>query len=126
MRIGELARRSGVSIRSLRYYEEQRLLSPMRLPSGYRVYEEADVVLVQRIQALLAAGLSTRKIEHILPCLQQHDDGLALACSDFYDELVAERDELLARIDTLRTSVDALQMVIAASPGPAVSSRDGA
>lgn len=121
MRIGELSKRSDVSIRSLRYYEEQRLLHPTRLPSGYRVYEEPDVIRVQRIQALLAAGLSTRKIEHILPCLAQHDDGLVLACSDLYGELVAERDELLGRIDTLRASVDALESVISASPTPSVA-----
>ncbi len=121
MRIGELSKRSGVSIRSLRYYEEQRLLTPARLPSGYRVYEEGDVVRVQRIQALLAAGLSTRKIEHILPCLTQHDDGIALSCGDLYDELVTERDELLGRIDLLRTSVEALESVISASPKPATT-----
>lgn len=118
MRIGELSKRAGVSIRSLRYYEEQNLLHPTRLPSGYRIYDETDVLLVQRIQALLAAGLSTRKIKHVLPCLAQHDDGLALSCSDLYSELVAERDEMLARIDTLRTSVESLNMVITASPKP--------
>lgn len=116
MKIGELSRRAGVSIRSLRYYEEQALLRPERLPSGYRVYDESDVVVVQRIQALLAAGLSSRKIERILPCLRQHDDGLALSCSDLYDVLVTERDEMLERIGTLRTSVEALESVIAASP----------
>ncbi|MDI9900330.1 MerR family transcriptional regulator [Rhodococcus sp. IEGM 1409] len=124
MRIGELSRRSGVSIRSLRYYEEQRLLSPTRLPSGYRVYDDADVTQVQRIQALLAAGLSTRKIEHILPCLAQHTDGVALSCSDLYDELVAERDELLTRIETLRASVEALETVISASPRPVAVHHD--
>ncbi|MBE8526502.1 MerR family transcriptional regulator [Amycolatopsis sp. H6(2020)] len=118
MRIGELSKRSGVSIRSLRYYEEQRLLHPARLPSGYRVYESSDVIRVQRVQALLAAGLSTRKIGHILPCLTQHDDGIALSCGDLYGELVAERNELIDRIDMLRASVDALETVIAASPRP--------
>ncbi|QIV86092.1 MerR family transcriptional regulator [Glutamicibacter mishrai] len=116
MKIGELSRRAGVSIRSLRYYEEQALLTPERLPSGYRVYDESDVVIVQQIQALLAAGLSTRKIEHILPCLRQHDDALALSCSDLYGVLVSERNDMLERIETLRTSVDALESVIAASP----------
>lgn len=120
MRIGELSRRSGASVRSLRYYEEQSLLAPTRLPSGYRVYDESDVLRVRRIQALLAAGLGTRKIEHILPCLAQHEDGIALSCGDLYHELVAERDELLDRIDALRTSVEALEAVISASPKPAV------
>ncbi|WP_029089185.1 MerR family transcriptional regulator [Brevibacterium album] len=118
MRIGELAERSGVSIRSLRYYEEQHLLTPARLPSGYRVYDEPDVLRVRRIQVLLAAGLSTRRIVRVLPCLTQHDGGLALSCGDLYNELVAERDELLARMDALRASAAALDAVISASPRP--------
>ncbi|MFC0673793.1 MerR family transcriptional regulator [Brachybacterium hainanense] len=118
MRIGELSRRTGVSIRSLRYYEEQGLLQPERLPSGYRVYEEADGLRVRRIQALLAAGLGTRMIGHILPCLAQHEDGIALSCGDLYDELLAERDELLEHIGRLRASVDALEVVLTASPRP--------
>ena len=43
MRIGELSRRTGVPERLLRYYEEQDLLHPQRLPSGYREYTEEDV-----------------------------------------------------------------------------------
>ncbi|MFT3691235.1 MerR family transcriptional regulator [Paenirhodobacter sp.] len=116
MRIGELSRRTGVSIRSLRYYEEQHLLRPERLTSGYRVYGDADVVRVQRIQALLAAGLSTQKIERILPCMMQHRDGLRLSCADLRAELEAERKALLDRIATLRASVTALSAIIEASP----------
>lgn len=121
MRIGELSQRSGVSIRSLRYYEEQGLLHPDRLPSGYRIYAEGDVRRVARIRALLSAGLSTGTIEHVLPCLTQHADGIALSCSDLYDELIAERDVLQERIDTLRSSVEALDSVITASPAPTAS-----
>lgn len=40
MRIGELARRTGVSVRALRYYEEQGLLVPARAANGYREYTE--------------------------------------------------------------------------------------
>lgn len=104
MRIGELSRRTGVSIRSLRYYNEQNLLHPERLASGYRTYADTDVVRVQRIQALLEAGLSTHKIWRILPCMMQHRDGLRLSCSDLYDELVAERKNLVDHIATLRAS----------------------
>lgn len=43
MKIGELGRRAGVSTRTLRYYEEQGLLEPTRLPNGYRSYDEKDV-----------------------------------------------------------------------------------
>ncbi|ALG86421.1 MerR family transcriptional regulator [Gordonia phthalatica] len=115
MRTGELARQSGVSVRSIRYYKEQGLLHPERLPSGYRVFTADDVVAVQRIQSLLAAGLSTQKIERVLPCLRLHD-GLGLTCPDLLSTLVAERDGMLQRIDALRASVDALESVISASP----------
>jgi DNA-binding transcriptional MerR regulator len=120
MRIGELSRQTGVSIRSLRYYEEQNLLHPERLLSGYRVFDESDIDRVRRIQVLLSAGLSTHKIEYVLPCLGQHEgDRVGLTCPDLYDDLVAERDDLLDRIDALQASVTALDAVIAASPRPA-------
>lgn len=116
MQIGELSDRTGVSIRSLRYYEEQGLLSPERTPAGYRRFAEDDVTTVRRIGSLLAAGLGTRKIVRILPCLTQHDAGLGLTCPDLYTDLVAERRTLVDQIAALQESVDALDSVIEASP----------
>jgi DNA-binding transcriptional MerR regulator len=66
--IGELARRTGVSERLLRYYENRGLLSSRRLANGYRDYGEAAVQTVARIRVLLAAGLPTRVIRQVLPC----------------------------------------------------------
>ena len=60
MRIGELAEKSGVSVRSLRYYEEQSLLHSSRSESGQRLYLAAAVGRVILIQRLYAAGLSSR------------------------------------------------------------------
>ncbi|MBA2949805.1 MerR family DNA-binding transcriptional regulator [Streptomyces himalayensis] len=58
MRIGELARRTAVSERSLRYYEQQGLLSSRRTPGGHREYDESAVDRVIRIQEpLLVAEL---------------------------------------------------------------------
>ncbi len=70
MRIGELSRRTGVSERLLRYYEEQGLLHPYRRPSGYREYQEGDVEVVRRIRTLLSAGLPTVLIAEVLPCMR--------------------------------------------------------
>ncbi|UZJ29906.1 MerR family transcriptional regulator [Streptomyces endophytica] len=71
MRIGELARRTGVSARVLRYYEQQGLLSAERDANGYRRYcgEEA-VESVRRVREMLAAGLNTDEIRGLLPCAQ--------------------------------------------------------
>ncbi|TVU59258.1 MerR family DNA-binding transcriptional regulator [Paenarthrobacter nitroguajacolicus] len=38
MRIGELSTRTGVSVRSLRYYEQQLLVEPQRTSAGHRIY----------------------------------------------------------------------------------------
>ncbi|MFC7730192.1 MerR family transcriptional regulator [Actinomadura keratinilytica] len=77
MRIGELARRTGVSTRSLRYYEEQGLLVPDRTPGGQRDYPEQAVDRVIRIQELYAAGLHSKKIAELLPCMRDADGGPA-------------------------------------------------
>ncbi|MFE5797193.1 MerR family transcriptional regulator [Streptomyces sp. NPDC056503] len=98
MRIGELARRSGVSERSLRYYETQDLLRSERTPGGQRRYGEWAVDRVVRIQALYAAGLNSRKIAQLLPCMRDADGAPSdIATPRLLDELATER----ARIDTL-------------------------
>ncbi|MGX5359851.1 MerR family transcriptional regulator [Kocuria sp. KH4] len=69
MRIGELAEATGVSARSLRYYEDQGLLRAHRTPAGHRRYTPGDVDRVVQIQQLYAAGLCSRVISELLPCL---------------------------------------------------------
>jgi DNA-binding transcriptional MerR regulator len=68
MRISEVSRRTGVSIRSLRYYEHKRLLCARRLSNGYRDLDEETIERVQTIQMYLGLGLTTEQIEEILAC----------------------------------------------------------
>ncbi|MFI2184337.1 MerR family transcriptional regulator [Streptomyces sioyaensis] len=111
MRIGELAKRTGVPARLLRYYEEQGLLSPQREENGYRFYCENSVARVQQIRGLLDVGLSTRTIRDFLPCLGQ-SGGTALAPSCATPEVATalqeEAERIQARIDSLTQSRDAL------------------
>ena len=116
MRIGELASRTGVSERSLRYYEEQGLLAPGRTPSGYRVYVESDVDVVRHVQMLLAAGLNTAFIREVLPCMVDTGDGLAPGCPELLPHLRNERDRITIAIDGLATARTLLDEVIAATP----------
>ncbi|ROR91100.1 MerR family transcriptional regulator [Nocardioides aurantiacus] len=67
MRIGELAERSGVSARSLRYYEQHGLLSPRRNRAGHRTYVASDVDRVVEIQELFAAGFCSAGVREVLP-----------------------------------------------------------
>jgi DNA-binding transcriptional MerR regulator len=66
MRIGELARQSGTSARSIRYYEQQGLMVARRHANGYRDYDEADLRLVGEIRSLLVNGFD---LEEIRPCV---------------------------------------------------------
>ncbi|WP_280234722.1 MerR family transcriptional regulator [Nocardia cyriacigeorgica] len=104
MRIGELAKRTGVSERSLRYYEEQGLLVSGRTRGGHRDYPETAVDRVIHIQELYAAGLSSKKIFQILPCMRDAD---GRANERATPDLVAELEIERARID--RTITDLLR-----------------
>ena len=115
MRIGELSRRTGVSARLLRYYEEQGLLMPIRRPSGYREFASDDVERVRRIRVLLAAGLSTARIAYALGGLCSDGDRL-VPCSGLVSELERERTRIDEAILALRTSRRVLDGVISAAP----------
>ncbi|MET4924716.1 MerR family transcriptional regulator [Streptomyces sp. PSRA5] len=110
MRVGELAARTGVSVRALRYYEEQNLLSAERSPSGQRHYPGSAVDRVRLIQQLYAAGLSSRTIVELMPCVI---DGQATPA--LLERLAAEREQVDRRIVDLMHVRDRLGSVITAA-----------
>ncbi|GAA4232902.1 MerR family transcriptional regulator [Actinomadura meridiana] len=114
MRIGDLADQTGVNRRLLRYYEEQGLLRPTRLPNGYRQYSESDVDAVRHIRALLDAGLPTAVIAQLLDCV--HDDGGRLIpspCPGMVTHLRRERARISQTISQLQGSQQALDSWLA-------------
>lgn len=115
MRIGELARAVGVSVRSLRYYEQHGLLEPVRSAGGHRAYRPADVDQVRRVRILLAAGIPVATIAELLPCMDERDGTLASGCPELTDELLAERARISAALGDLHAARDALDAVLAAS-----------
>ncbi len=68
LRIETVAQRTGLTKRTIRYYEEIGLLSPSgRSEGGYRLFDEADVARLQRICALKdSAGLSLAEVSELL------------------------------------------------------------
>ncbi|MFI9155183.1 MerR family transcriptional regulator [Streptomyces sp. NPDC053367] len=113
MRIGELARRSGVSERSLRYYEAQGLLRAERTPGGHREYGDWAVDRVVRIQTLYAAGLNSRTIAQLLPCMRDTDGRPnEVATPELVHKLAAERARIDRLITDLMRSRDVLDEVI--------------
>ena len=69
MRIGDLARETGASVRSLRYYEEQGLLTAARTSRGQRTYGEDAVARVRLLRQLYNAGLTSTTIATVMPCV---------------------------------------------------------
>ncbi|KUN29790.1 MerR family transcriptional regulator [Streptomyces antibioticus] len=108
LRIGEVARGAGVSVRAVRYYEQQGLLTAERSPAGQRLYRKDAIERVRFFQQMYAAGLTSRRIAELLPCWNAgHTDAGQRAM------LREERRRLQAKIDELQAARDRLDEVIA-------------
>ena len=71
MKVGDLAKQTGVSVRTLHYYDEIGLLSPSgRTETGYRLYAKDDIIRLQQIVSLREIGLS---LDEIRGCLEQRN-----------------------------------------------------
>jgi DNA-binding transcriptional MerR regulator len=69
MKVGVLARQTGISVRALHYYDEIELLSPSRrTDAGHRLYTAGDIVRLQQIRSLQQLGLSLEEIRACLMC----------------------------------------------------------
>jgi DNA-binding transcriptional MerR regulator len=67
LRIGQLAKRTGVSPELLRAWEQRyRLLQPTRTTGGFRLYSAADEARVQRMQRLVADGLAAAQAARLV------------------------------------------------------------
>jgi MerR family transcriptional regulator, redox-sensitive transcriptional activator SoxR len=108
MRIGELAAKTGVSVRALRYYEEQHLLASSRSGSGQRHYADSAVERVDLIQQLYAAGLPSKTITELLPCVETGE-----VTPELLARLSAEHERIEKKIDSLVGTRDRLGKIIA-------------
>lgn len=113
MKIGEVARRAGVSTRALRYYEEQGLLASERTLSGQRTYPESAVERVRLIQQLYTAGLPSRAIAQLMPSIDAGE-----ADPEVFELMASERRRITAAMDDLAAARDALDRMIDISNNP--------
>jgi DNA-binding transcriptional MerR regulator len=106
MRIGALSEASGVSARSLRYYEQNGLIRSERTPGGWRDFDESMVERVVVIQHLFAAGLSSATINELLPCLEappaERTGRLEQLLAQECERLETKRRDIDRELDTLR------------------------
>lgn len=112
--VGELARATGVSVRSLHHYDRIGLLTAeQRTASGHRRYTERDLRRLYRIRALRGLGLGLSQIAAVLA--GQGDDlaglrDLLAAQLRGLDEQAARMAELRGRIGGLLAQLDARQV----------------
>ena len=113
MRIGDIAHRAGVSTRALRYYEEQGLLTSERTMAGQRVYAESAVERVRLIQQFFTAGIASRTILQLLPCVET-----GTSSPEVFEILAAERTRITDAMADLAAAGDALDRMIAIARHP--------
>lgn len=98
MRIGEVSRRSGVSPRSLRYYEQLGLIDSERESNGYRRYDGVAVERAVVIHMLFEMDFSREIVTSVLACT---GDAPAEAHDALAVQLARVREDLSTRIETL-------------------------
>ena len=119
MKIGELAKATGLTTKTIRYYELHRLLEdPERTKSGYRMYGEDDVERLEFVKKAKRLGLSLEEIREILilheqsqaPCVHvlalldrklEHVDDTIRELEEFRRELMRLRVESQVRLEQL-------------------------
>jgi DNA-binding transcriptional MerR regulator len=110
--VGGLARRCGLTVRTLHHYDAIGLLKPsLRSDAGYRLYDRADVERLHRIQALRQLGLSLADIGTALSGPEQ-------PLAEVIDRQIAQLDQELAQATRLRGRLVALRGQLAAGQSP--------
>ena len=114
MTVGELAKKMGVTIRTLQYYDKEGLLSPSaESEGGRRLYTDKDIVLLHQILSLKSLGFSLKDIKSRLISLKTPDD-VAEALTEQADVLRKNMEQLkdsLVAIEQLKAEVLQIQTV---------------
>jgi DNA-binding transcriptional MerR regulator len=107
LKIGEVARRSGVGIEALRFYERQGLLGrPERTASGYRLYDESVLEQLEFIRRAQALGFSLAEIARITAESHAGRSPCAVVRA-IVRERLAELDARLAELERYRSELAA-------------------
>lgn len=102
MQIGEVAERIGLSLRTIRYYEEVGLVTPSaRTQGGFRLYTEHDAVRLQVVKDMKPLGFSLDEMRDLLGVLDRLDG------VDDAGPTPQEREALLERLAMFRVAADA-------------------
>lgn len=108
MTIGRLAKRAGVGVETIRFYERQGLIpAPPRSDSGYRRYPADTADRLRFIQRAKELGFSLREIQHLISL--RLDEGASAADVKLQaEEKIREIDQRIRDLERMRSSLSAL------------------
>ena len=111
-KVGELAKRAGITVRTLHHYEAMGLLLPSaRTAAGYRLYNRQDITRLHHIQALSRMGMSLNEVRD---CLERQ----ALSLQEILDSQISMLDGQLAEIAVLRQRLVTLRETLRSGAEP--------
>ncbi len=103
VQIGEVATRTGLSHRTIRYYEEMGLLTPSaRSEGGFRLYGEADIKRLLLIKPMKPLGFSVEQMRQLLDALDTLADPESAGRTAARAQVDAIHDEALTRVAELK------------------------
>ncbi len=103
MHIGDVAERVGLSLRTIRYYEEVGLVRPSaRTAGGFRLYTASDADRLQVVKDMKPLGFSLDEMRDLLSVLDGVDEDVSASSQVLVDRLAAYRLAADARCDVLR------------------------
>lgn len=115
MTIGKAARKAGVGIETIRFYERRGLIAqpPKPMAAGFRVYPEQTVQRIRFIRQAQELGFSLREIDELLSLRADP----SADCSDVRERAAAKLEEVDRKMEQLGQIRTALEALIAACPG---------
>jgi DNA-binding transcriptional MerR regulator len=109
MRIGEVAKKGGVSVQAVRYYERRGLMpSPARRPSGYREYPSRAVRQVRAIKWAQSLGFRLDQMADVISIGDSHLRGRRTAFSTLVAAKLRELDDALRQLSSMRRALRAI------------------
>lgn len=109
LRIGEVARRTGLPVKTIRYYCDEGLLQPRaRSESGYRLFDEENLAELTIIRSLRAMDVSIPELARILEVRRAG----VCNCSVLKDSITAKMESINLRIDELAAMKDELARLL--------------
>ena len=113
--IRDVAKRTGLTSRALRFYEARGLLTPLRTYSGRRLYGRGEIERIQQIVALKRAGLSLAQIGKLTARGTMDLHAMVEEQLKLIEERKAELDEAKALLLTVKSRIDRGEPVDAAT-----------